>query len=462
MAHRWQNRLLLVASYVFYGAWDWRFLSLIWISTLIDYWCGQQIGAAADQRDRRKFLTISMLSNLGILGFFKYFGFFTDSLNTLFLNFGYDLGIPTLKILLPVGISFYTFQSMSYTIDIYHKKLKPVERFSDFALFVAFFPQLVAGPIERAKHLLPQIANKRKIQLDEFYEGWYLIFWGMFQKVFVADNVSKISDTIFALGGPYDRVEVLIGAYAFSFQIFCDFAGYSNIARGLCKVMGFDIMVNFNLPYFAKNPSDFWRRWHISLSTWLKDYLYIPLGGNRGTTYLTLRNLMLTMLLGGLWHGAAWTFVWWGAYHGFLLIVYRAIDYCRGPVRPKGESKSKILSVLNIIFFYHLICYGWILFRAQSMDQVVAMTSGLIFNTGNIAVIPDAEVYAVVLWKMVGKFVAFMSILWAVQLIQYFKSDLLAPLKWHWISRGVFYFVCIMLIIVYGETNAKDFIYFQF
>ena len=279
--HKWQNRMLWLASYIFYGCWDWRFLSLIIISSGVDFYCGAKIDAANESCQRRKFLFVSVAVNLIILGFFKYFNFFVSSLNSLFIAFGLSIDIPILTIVLPVGISFYTFQTMSYTIDIYYKKIKPVDSFSDFCLFVAFFPQLVAGPIERAKNLLPQILRPRKVNLCDFYSGSYLIFWGIFLKVFIADNLAQVVDPIFIKEPPYMGKEVLVSLYAFSFQIFCDFAGYSNIAIGVARCMGFKLMNNFNLPYFSTNPSEFWQRWHISLSSWLRDYLYIPLGGNR-------------------------------------------------------------------------------------------------------------------------------------------------------------------------------------
>ena len=279
--HKWQNWMLLVASYIFYGAWDWRFLSLIFISTILDYICGLQIYKSRYLKRKRLFLFFSVFGNLAILGFFKYFNFFATNLQELLKIFGFSIHPHFLHIILPIGISFYTFQTMSYTIDIYRGRMAPTKKFFDLALFVAFFPQLVAGPIERAKHLLPQILVPRKLSLDKFYEGCYLIFWGLFQKVFIADNLAKIVDPVFAGNSPYNGIQVILALYAFAFQILCDFSGYSNIARGLGKCMGFDIMVNFNLPYFSTNPREFWRRWHISLSTWLRDYLYISLGGNR-------------------------------------------------------------------------------------------------------------------------------------------------------------------------------------
>jgi D-alanyl-lipoteichoic acid acyltransferase DltB (MBOAT superfamily) len=381
LKHKGQNRLLLVASYVFYGAWDWRFLSLILISTVVDYICGIKIHGSDDIRRRRLFLSLSICINLFILGFFKYFNFFASSLQVLLGHFGLVIHPQFLHIILPVGISFYTFQTMSYTIDIYRREMVPTKRFLDFALFVAFFPQLVAGPIERAKHLLPQILSPRKFSAEKFFEGCYLISWGFFQKVFVADNLARIVDPVFASSAPYNGAKVLIALYAFAFQIFCDFAGYSNIARGLGKCMGFEIMINFKLPYFATNPQEFWRRWHISLSSWLKDYLYIPLGGNRRKNLITYRNLSITMLLGGLWHGAAWTFVLWGAYQGLVLIVYRLCQRMLAKIpNPKTIIIARVWFFARVVFFFHLICLGWLVFRAESMTQVFQMARSIILD----------------------------------------------------------------------------------
>jgi len=351
--HKWQNRMLLVASYVFYGAWDWRFLSLIWVSTILDYFCGSRIESSQSSRRRKQLLFLSVLGNLSILAFFKYFNFFAGSFSELLTMFGLSVHPRYLNIILPIGISFYTFQTMSYSIDIYRGQLKATHRFFDFALFVAFFPQLVAGPIERAKHLLPQILSPRKITAEKIHEGCYLIFWGLFLKIFISDNLAQIVDPVFVEGQAFSGAAVLIATYAFAFQIFCDFAGYSNIARGLGKCMGFDIMLNFNLPYFATNPSEFWQRWHISLSSWLRDYLYIPLGGNRKGGLLTVRNLMLTMLLGGLWHGAAWTFIIWGAYHGLLLMLHQLVKPLLDKISPtQGSVGAKIWFLIRMIVFF--------------------------------------------------------------------------------------------------------------
>ncbi len=450
LKYQWQNRMLLIASYIFYAAWDWRFLSLIWLSTIVDYICGQKIFQTTHPKKKKFILFVSIFSNLFILGFFKYFDFFSANLSSLFEHFGLSLSLPTLKIILPVGISFYTFQTMSYTIDIYYNKLKPKKGLLDFALFVAFFPQLVAGPIERAKNLLPQIQKPRKPTLAGFYEGSYLIFWGLFQKVFIADNLAKIVNPIFTPAENYQAIDVLIGVYAFAFQIFCDFAGYSNIARGLCKCMGFDIMINFNLPYFAKNPQEFWRRWHISLSTWLKDYLYIPLGGNRRCRLTTFRNLVITMLLGGLWHGASWTFILWGAYHSLLLIVHK----CMVSLSPKASKTSPINSAIKIFFFFHITCLGWLIFRVESIAQLDAMIKGLLFNS------PESILAATLF--MMSKLLPYLSILIAIQIYQYLKNDLMIMYKSNIFLKTLFYIACSLLLIIWGVTDAQDFIYFQF
>jgi alginate O-acetyltransferase complex protein AlgI len=452
---RWQNRLLLLASYYFYGSWDWRFLSLLWVSTVIDFFCGRAIQATSRKSQRRTYLTLSIATNLGILGFFKYFNFFAANLQTLFSAWGVTVHTGTLHIILPVGISFYTFQTMSYTIDIYRGKLKATNKFLDFALFVAFFPQLIAGPIERARHLLPQILSPRRVTAEKFYEGGYLIFWGLFQKVFVADNLARFVDPVFDWQGSFTPAQVLVALYAFSIQIFCDFAGYSNIARGIGKCLGFDIMVNFRLPYFAKNPSEFWKCWHISLSSWLKDYLYIPLGGNRRGTWQTYRNLFLTMLLGGLWHGASWKFVVWGMYQGGLLISHRLLK----PVLARFDFKKsslryKLWLLVRIFSFYHLTCVGWLIFRAQTLHQAWGMLQDLLFGFG-LSAFPQTLLRLRVIFP-------YFAVLVFVQGYQYLCDDLMVFYKKNNMTRMLFYFVMSISIIIFGETGAKEFIYFQF
>ncbi len=455
--HKGQNRMLLVASYIFYGAWDYRFLSVIFISTLVDYHCGIKIHESTDDKTRKKFLLVSIFANLGILGLFKYFNFFAGSLSSLLHIFGFSAGFRFFSIVLPVGISFYTFQTMSYTIDIYRGQLKPTHNFPDFALFVAFFPQLVAGPIERAKRLLPQLLKPRKVTLESFYKGSYLIAWGLFQKVFVADNLAQIVDPVFKGAAPYNGVLVLMSLYAFAFQILCDFAGYSNIARGLGKCMGIDIMVNFNLPYFATNPREFWRRWHISLSSWLRDYLYIPLGGSRRGELTTCRNLAITMLLGGLWHGASWTFVLWGAYHGLLLIVHRLFDKHRSIFPRLGiKLPERLWFYIRVIFFFHLVCLGWLIFRAQSFTQIGQMLSAIIFNFDlNLVRSPQMILTGL-------EIIFYLFVLFFVQIVQYKTNDLLYMFKIPLPARVLFYYICALLLIIFGAYGGREFIYFQF
>ena len=311
-----QNFLLLVASYIFYGSWDWRFLSLIILSTMIDYFCGQGIGMTDNKKKKRVFLIVSVVANLGILGFFKYSGFFVREFGHLLSLLGFQANMPALNFILPAGISFYTFQTMSYTIDVYRGELKPQKSFLNFATFVSFFPQLVAGPIERATNLMNQIDNERRIEFEKVIEGLRLYVWGVFKKVVIADNLAPIVDSIMLAPGEHNAWELMIAGTAFAFQIYGDFSGYSDMARGIARMMGFELMQNFNLPYFSKGIRDFWRRWHISLSTWLRDYVYIPLGGNRKGKLRTYINLNLTMLIGGFWHGASWNFILWGGVPG--------------------------------------------------------------------------------------------------------------------------------------------------
>ena len=451
--HKWQNRILLVASYIFYGAWDWRFLSLIFLSTILDYVCGLKIYKSNNDKRRKFFLFLSVFGNLSILGFFKYFNFFASNLQVFLNNFGISLQPRFLSIILPIGISFYTFQTMSYTIDIYRKELKPTKRFFDFALFVAFFPQLVAGPIERAKRLLPQILSPRKVTLDKFYEGFCLIFLGLFQKIYIADNLAKIVDPIFAASPPYCGMSTWLALYAFAFQIFCDFAGYSNIARGLGRCMGFDIMVNFNLPYFATNARDFWKRWHISLSSWLRDYLYFPLGGNKKGTFITYRNLLIVMLLGGLWHGAAWTFVLWGAYQALLLIIYRVLRpfFPTRILHVKYIVLAKLWLYIRIVFFFNLTCIGWLFFRAQSIVQICQMLPDLIFYYG--------------LGLGLGLFFYHKwFFLWVIiidQLIRYRKKGLMILCKYSPVVVATVHAIMFYLMTMHA-TPGYRFIYFQF
>lgn len=447
-SHRWQNRLLLVASYLFYGWWDWRFLGLILISTTVDFCAGWIIGHSQDQRKRKMVLAASITTDLGILGFFKYFNFFIENLSSLLGEFGVSLPFGVLQIVLPVGISFYTFQTMSYTLDVYRGQLKPAKSYLDFATFVSFFPQLVAGPIERASQLLPQIQHPRTITRAGMEEGAWLIFWGLFKKCVIADNLAILVEGVFNAHGSSGPA-ALIALYAFAFQIFCDFSGYSDIARGLAKWMGVELMVNFRNPYFVTNPKEFWAHWHISLSSWLRDYLYIPLGGNRKGPRRTYINLALTMLLGGLWHGAAWTFVIWGALHGLLLIVYHAWAQ---RFSPKGAVDSGKWLWLRRIWMFHLVCLAWLFFRASSLTQVWEILTSMFTRF-------HWDVQSV---NMLAALVLFSAPLWFVQWLEVKTNDLSAATKLSLIPKTALYATMIVMFLALGNTGGGAFIYFQF
>lgn len=467
----WQNWLLLIASYYFYAAWDWRFLSLILLSTLIDYTLGKSLYHQQNPKTRKQLLLCSLTANLSFLAFFKYFNFFTDSFTTLLTTLGLPPDWPTLTILLPVGISFYTFQTLSYTIDIYRRKLDPVDNLRDFALFVAFFPQLVAGPIERASHFLPQVTTPRTITLNQTNRGLFLILFGLFKKVAIADGISPAINAIYNTPGTVGTLDIILATYLFAIQIYCDFSAYTDIARGVAKLLGFDLMVNFKTPYFAINPSDFWRRWHISLSTWLRDYLYIPLGGNRNGTVQTYRNLMLTMALGGLWHGAAWNFVLWGIYQGSILCIHRAISSAKATIKPaltqpisavKANSvktnavktwSDHIKKALLILAFFHITCYGWLLFRAASWSQIATFTDRLFFNPiWSAPTIPKLPLAA-----MAG-----IGILILTDLFQYLTDTATFYRRWAIPIKTALYALLTLVTLMGLANSSSSFIYFQF
>jgi D-alanyl-lipoteichoic acid acyltransferase DltB (MBOAT superfamily) len=505
LSHRGQNILLLVASYFFYSFWDYRFLFLILISTVIDFVGGLGVGGvrlpqrrlwalgalvvgasvllcsdgftdfriplgtlavttlyalavprlyALDERRRRKvFLVISLTANLVILGFFKYFDFFVGSAHDALARLGFISGpSPLLGILLPAGISFYTFQAMSYTIDIWRKECEPTDNFVDFALFVCFFPHLVAGPIMRAHTLLPQVVHRRMLEPNAFSAGLWLVVVGLFKKMVLSDSMAPIANSVFYRLGNGDTAgmtgaEVLIGIYAFTLQIYGDFSGYSAIARGISKWLGFELVINFNLPYLATTPSDFWRRWHISLSTWLRDYLYIPLGGNRHGVKREYRNLMITMLLGGLWHGASWTFVAWGLYHGVILCVFRALG-----IRDAKPSGGLVRYGVRLALMFHLTCAGWLLFRA---DNFGAVTSALDLLFTHFQ--PTAAVLtplALVLF--------YGALLFAFEIFVKGEERYDKLLRSPWAVQGACLTYFVGMLLVFRAGHAFEFIYFQF
>ncbi len=453
--HKWQNRLLIVSSCIFYGAWNWKFLFLLFGTMVIDYNVGLLLSKTDDTSKRKLILSISLIANLSVLGFFKYFNFFAENLYQLAHALNLAVNLKLLHIILPIGISFYTFQAMGYTIDVYRKKVKPCKDFFDFAVFVTFFPQLVAGPIERAGHMLPQIQKTRTLKMGWVYEGLYLILFGLFQKIYVADNLAKLVEPVFSSPAPYNGMQTLLVTYAFAFQIFCDFAGYSNMARGLARLLGFDLMVNFTWPYFSTSPSEFWQRWHISLSTWLRDYLYIPLGGNRSGTLMMFRNLMITMFLGGLWHGASWTFVIWGVYHGALLVIYRTVEmFTKDLPQIKNSLALKSFNVLKGIFFFHLVCIGWIFFRAKTLTQALDMLKSVVFNFNVPAVLDLGQVR--------NSLIGFLALLLLVQIYEYSKKNLFAVFRLKPAIQISFYLALFYSILILGVTTGEKFIYFQF
>lgn len=444
LAHRGQNLLLLVASYVFYGYWDPRFLNLILFSTAIDFIAGKKIQEASDRRTRRLWLLVSLVTNLGLLGVFKYFNFFIENAQSLLVALGGSVNWHSLKIILPMGISFYTFQTMSYTIDIYRGKLKPAASFLDFALYVSYFPQLVAGPIERASHLLPQIEKKRTVRYEQVREGCWLILLGYFMKTVVADNLAPFVNEVFDHPGQAHGSMILVAIVAFAFQIYGDFGGYSNIARGISYLFGVDLMVNFRMPYFASNPSEFWQRWHISLSTWLRDYLYIPLGGNRKGSWCTIRNLLLTMLLGGLWHGAAWHFVAWGAFHGLLLVVYHLLG------RTKEESRWNLSRLFRAFLFFVLGLFGWVLFRVNHLADIPVLFHNLMHGFEW-----SGKVGLVTLFCFAGP-------LMIIDALQERAGSGCAIKKCPvFVRLGVYAFLFVLILLA-GSKNNYAFIYFKF
>ena len=458
---RLQNLLLLGASYYFYAAWDWRFLGLLLGSTILDYVCARAIDDATDERRRRMFLVASVIGNLTVLGFFKYYGFFVESMDDLLRPLGLSSGGLRLDIILPIGVSFYTFQEMSYTIDVYRREIRATRSLLDFAVFVAFFPHMVAGPIQRAANLLHQVARPRRLSRAAFVSGGWLILWGLWKKIVIADNLALIVDPIFAGSATVAALPAYLGVVAFAFQIYCDFSAYSDIARGVARLLGFELMLNFNLPYFATNPSDFWRRWHISLSNWLRDYLYIPLGGSRGGEAKTYRNLGLTMLLGGLWHGAAWNYVWWGAYQGALLIGHRLLRGERPPAKPGTGGAGWWLSV---IVMFHFTLLGWLIFRstrrvwvdgvsrddswAQMAEMLSAFGNGLGLDSGSLELLARVAVLCLPLV--------------IVQWIQYRLQDHLVVLRLPLLGRAAVISVLLLTWLIWGIQDGESFIYFQF
>ena len=451
-----QNALIVAASYVFYGWWDWRFLSLIIFSTLVDYSIGRRLKNEEKQSTRKILLWTSIIINLGFLGFFKYYNFFLDNFVAAFSFFGQEIQPNTLNIILPVGISFYTFQTLSYTIDVYKKKLEPTEDFIAFSAFVCFFPQLVAGPIERATNLLPQFYKKRTFEYDKAVDGMRQILWGLFKKVVIADNCAEYANLIFNNYQDYNGSTLLLGAIFFTFQIYGDFSGYSDIAIGTSRLFGFNLMQNFATPYFSRDIAEFWRRWHISLSTWFRDYLYIPLGGSRGGTWMKVRNTFIIFLVSGFWHGANWTFIVWGGLNAlyFLPLLLLKRNRTNLGVVAEGRMLPNLRELWQMGTTFLLTVLAWVFFRAESLAHAMKYLGGIFSET--IIQTPYFN----------GRRGALMLLLLiAVTVLMEWYSKIyhhpLMILPSNRIIRHTIY-VLLVLLTMYSASPKQEFIYFQF
>jgi alginate O-acetyltransferase complex protein AlgI len=449
---KYQNSLILVSSYVFYGWWDYRFLSLVFLSTIVDYVIGLNISNQSSKKKQKLLLWVSVLFNLSVLGFFKYYNFFVDSWVELFSSVGYEIkSVWTLNIILPVGISFYTFQTMSYTIDIYRKKLEPTKDFISFASFVSFFPQLVAGPIERASNLLPQILKKREFQYEQGIQGLRLILWGMFKKVVIADSLAPIVDDIFSNYQDFGGGTLWLGAIYFAFQIYCDFSGYSDIAIGTSKLFGFELMSNFKFPYFSRNIGEFWRRWHISLSTWFRDYLYIPLGGSKEGKWKSLKNIIIIFLVSGFWHGANWTFIFWGLFHSILFLPTFMFNKNRkytSSIIAVNTLLPSLKEFINVVTTFLLVTIGWVFFRSESIGDSFSYLSSMDFNINSFT-------------HLSPKLVFYILTLILVEWTQRFDERNLF-FNFPKLILRIFVIICVFLILINFKKESQQFIYFDF
>ncbi|MDH7913976.1 MBOAT family O-acyltransferase [Winogradskyella sp. SYSU M77433] len=453
-----QNLLIVIASYVFYGWWDWRFLSLIVFSTLVDYSIGIALSKENNSKKRKIFLWVSIIVNLGFLGFFKYYNFFLENLITAFTFFGNELHANSLKIILPVGISFYTFQTLSYTIDVYKRNLEPTKDFIAFSAFVSFFPQLVAGPIERATNLLPQFYKKRKFEYNKAVDGLRQMLWGMFKKVVIADNCAEFANEFFNNHTEYNGSTLLLGAIFFTFQIYGDFSGYSDIAIGTSRLFGFDLKQNFAFPYFSRDIAEFWRRWHISLSTWFRDYLYIPLGGSKGGTLMKVRNTFIIFLVSGFWHGANWTFIVWGGLNAIYFLPLLLTKRNRSNIGVVAQDRylPSFKNMISIISTFCLTVLAWVFFRANSINHALEYLQGIFSN--NLFSIPEFEnkTHA---GEVLILIVFLLLVEWIGRETQYGLEKL--GLNWPRSLRLTFYvsIVCLIFLFIGKE---QEFIYFQF
>ena len=443
---RAQNLLLLAASYVFYGWWDWRFLGLLAASSLGDYWLGGRIADTHEARGRRRLLTLSLGANLGFLGIFKYYGFFASSLHAALRGIGIEASLPVLDVVLPVGISFYTFQSLSYTIDVWRGDIKASRDPVAFLAFVSFFPQLVAGPIERAAWLLPQFERDRVFDDARARDGLREMLWGFVKKLLVADNLAPAVDRVFSHWGSQPSPALAAGAFLFGVQIYCDFSGYSHIARGTARLLGFELSRNFLAPYFSAEPGEFWRRWHVSLSSWFRDYLYVPLGGGRCAPARRLVNVMVTFLASGLWHGANWTFVAWGLVHGLMYVPFVVFPTLGARVR-SGPGR-----VLGVLATFTLTTLAWVFFRAPSLSDAtgyllrLVTAGGWLAGPGSLLATPCALGLALL----------------AIEWLRQGREHPLEVSAWPVVARWFLYYLLVGSLLLWGSIDHVAFIYFQF
>ena len=453
-----QNALIVFSSYVFYGWWDWRFLSLILFSTIVDYAIGQRLRNEEHQSKRKVLLWTSIIVNLGFLGFFKYYNFFLENFVDAFSLFGMQINANSLNVILPVGISFYTFQTLSYTIDVYRKKLEPTQDFIAFSAFVCFFPQLVAGPIERATNLLPQFYKKRTFEYHKAVDGMRQILWGLFKKVVIADNCAEYANQIFNNSADMNGSALVLGAIFFTFQIYCDFSGYSDIAIGTSRLFGFDLKQNFATPYFSRDIGEFWRRWHISLSTWFRDYLYIPLGGSRGGTWMKVRNTFAIFLVSGFWHGANWTFIIWGALNAIYFLPLLLTNNNRKNLGVVAEGKiiPSIRELFAMLTTFTLTVFAWIFFRANDLNHAFSYIRGVFSETiFNIPVFYGRQDALITLCLII----VFIFVEWLGRKDQYAIAKIWINC-WSPIRYCMYYAIFIALIWFGGKE--QQFIYFQF
>ena len=457
---RAQNLLLIISSYVFYGWWDWRFLSLIIFSTVVDYFIGLRLITEDRQSKRKALLWTSVVVNIGFLGFFKYYNFFLENFVNAFSLFGIQFNANSLEIILPIGISFYTFQTLSYTIDVYKKKLEPTKDFMAFSAFVCFFPQLVAGPIERANNLLPQFYKSRIFEYHKATDGMRQILWGLFKKVVIADGCAKFANQIFNYSADMSGSTLMLGAIFFSFQIYGDFSGYSDIAIGTSRLFGFNLKQNFATPYFSRDIAEFWRRWHISLSTWFRDYLYIPLGGSKGGTWMKVRNTFTIFLVSGFWHGANWTFIIWGALNAIYFLPLLLTNSNRNNLGVVSEGKlfPSLRELFSMITTFILTLFAWIFFRADNLNHAISYIAGIFSKTILSTPVFSGRSDAIITLSFIT---IFLFIEWLGRGNQFaianLSRNIKSPLKY------LCYYL-IIISIIYGllSNDNSEFIYFQF